>query len=176
MKVITIEELEKLAPGEATIVDVRPEEEFRRGTFEGAINIPMKEFSDRMDEIPKDKPVWLLCHTGERSVEYVELLCLSGYDAGNVEGGYRAFLRLQLGRFISEEDIMKEKTKEIERSLIKNPSGEPLPKQYRNTISSSRGTRSQSAFPAVRILCLWQSFYRNCSVMENILLNWYFWS
>ena len=78
MKVITIEELEKLAPGEATIVDVRPEEEFRRGTFEGAINIPMKEFSDRMDEIPKDKPVWLLCHTGERSVEYVELLCLSG--------------------------------------------------------------------------------------------------
>ena len=48
MKVITIEELEKLAPGEATIVDVRPEEEFRRGTFEGAINIPMKEFSDRM--------------------------------------------------------------------------------------------------------------------------------
>ena len=119
MKVITIEELEKLAPGEATIVDVRPEEEFRRGTFEGAINIPMKEFSDRMDEIPKDKPVWLLCHTGERSVEYMELLCLSGYDAGNVEGGYRAFLRLQLGRFISEEDIMKEKTKEIERSLIK---------------------------------------------------------
>lgn len=80
MKVITIEELEKLAPGEATIVDVRPEEEFRRGTFEGAINIPMKEFSDRMDEIPKDKPVWLLCHTGERSVEYVELLCLSGYE------------------------------------------------------------------------------------------------
>ena len=173
MKVITIEELEKLAPGEATIVDVRPEEEFRRGTFEGAINIPMKEFSDRMDEIPKDKPVWLLCHTGERSVEYVELLCLSGYDAGNVEGGYRAFLRLQLGRFISEEDIMKEKTKEIERSLIK---------KFRKsiwrafTISSSRGTRSQSAFPAVRILCLWQSFYRNCSVMENILLNWYFWS
>ena len=33
MKVITIEELEKLAPGEATIVDVRPEEEFRRVTL-----------------------------------------------------------------------------------------------------------------------------------------------
>ena len=119
MKVITIEELEKLAPGEATVVDVRPGEEFQRGTFEGAINIPMKEFADRMDEIPKDKPVYLLCHTGERSVEYVDLLNLSGYDAGNVEGGYRAFLRLQLGRFISEEDTMKEKTKEIERSLIK---------------------------------------------------------
>ena len=119
MKTITIEELEKLAPGEATVVDVRPGEEFQRGTFEGAINIPMKEFADRMDEIPKDKPVYLLCHTGERSVEYVDLLNLSGYDAGNVEGGYRAFLRLQLGRFISEEDTMKEKTKEIERSLIK---------------------------------------------------------
>lgn len=149
MKVITIEELEKLAPGEATIVDVRPEEEFRRGTFEGAINIPMKEFSDRMDEIPKDKPVWLLCHTGERSVEYVELLCLSGYDAGNVEGGDRAFLRLQLGRFISEEDIMKEKTKESSGASLKsseNPSGEAFYQSVQKYDLIQPGTRPQSAF------------------------------
>ena len=119
MKTITIEELEQLTPGSATIVDVRPADTFQRGTFEGAINIPMKEFVDRMGEIPKEKPVWLLCHTGERSLDYVELLCSQGYDAGNIVGGYRAFLRLQLGRFINEEETRKEKTKEIERSLIK---------------------------------------------------------
>ncbi len=119
MKTITIEELEQLTPGSVTIVDVRPADAYQRGTFEGAINVPMKEFIDRYEEIPKDKPVWVLCHTGERSLDYVELLCSHGYDAGNISGGYRAFLRLQLGRFIKEEDTRKEKTKEIERSLIK---------------------------------------------------------
>ena len=119
MKTITIEELEQLTPGSVTIVDVRPADTYQRGTFEGAINVPMKEFIDRYEEIPKDKPVWVLCHTGERSLDYVELLCSKGYDAGNISGGYRAFLRLQLGRFIKEEDTRKEKTREIERSLIK---------------------------------------------------------
>ena len=119
MKTITIEELEQLTPGSVTIVDVRPADAYQRGTFEGAINVPMKEFIDRYEEIPKDKPVWVLCHTGERSLDYVELLCSHGYDAGNISGGYRAFLRLQLGRFIKEEDTRKEKIKEIERSLIK---------------------------------------------------------
>ena len=119
MKTITIEELEQLTPGSVTIVDVRPADTYQRGTFEGAINVPMKEFVDRYEEIPKDKPVWVLCHTGERSLDYVELLCSHGYDAGNITGGYRAYLRLQLERFMKEEDARKEKTKEIERSLIK---------------------------------------------------------
>ena len=119
MKTITIEELEQLTPGSVTIVDVRPADTYQRGTFEGAVNVPMKEFVDRYEEIPKDKPVWVLCHTGERSLDYVELLCSHGYDAGNITGGYRAYLRLQLERFMKEEDARKEKTKEIERSLIK---------------------------------------------------------
>ena len=119
MKTITIEELEQLTPGSVIIVDVRPADTYQRGTFEGAINVPMKEFVDRYEEIPKDKPVWVLCHTGERSLDYVELLCSHGYDAGNITGGYRAYLRLQLERFMKEEDARKEKTKEIERSLIK---------------------------------------------------------
>ena len=101
MKTITIEELEQLTPGSVTIVDVRPADTYQRGTFEGAINVPMKEFVDRYEEIPKDKPVWVLCHTGERSLDYVELLCSHGYDAGNITGGYRAYLRLQLERRFS---------------------------------------------------------------------------
>ena len=49
---------------------------------------------------------------GERSLDYVELLCSHGYDAGNITGGYRAYLRLQLERFMKEEDARKEKTKD----------------------------------------------------------------
>jgi tRNA(Ile)-lysidine synthase TilS/MesJ len=47
------------------------------------------------------------------------MLETAGYDAANVEGGYRAYLRLYLNRMVEEEDSIEEKTKEIERSIIK---------------------------------------------------------
>lgn len=119
MKSVTIEELEQKNSSDAVIVDIRPEEEFARGTLEHAINIPMVDFRDRMGELEKDRPVYVLCHTGERSAEYVECLEAAGYDAWNIAGGYRAFLRLSLGKFLQEESAMQEKTAEIERSLIK---------------------------------------------------------
>lgn len=119
MNTITVEELMKLNPETVTILDVRPEDEYRRGTFEGAASMPMKAIPERKDEIPKEKPVYLLCHTGERSMEYVDYLEHQGYDAWNVEGGYRAYLRIQLASFVQEEDARKEKTAEIERSIIK---------------------------------------------------------
>ena len=119
MNSITIEELMKLQPETITVLDVRPADEYRRGTFDGALSMPMKEIPERKEEIPKDKPVYLLCHTGERSMEYVDYLEQNGYDAWNVEGGYRAYLRMQLASFVQEEDARKEKTAEIERSIIK---------------------------------------------------------
>lgn len=100
MNTITVEELMKLNPETVTILDVRPEDEYRRGTFEGAVSMPMKAIPERKDEIPKEKPVYLLCHTGERSMEYVDYLEHQGYDAWNVEGGYRAYLRIQLASFV----------------------------------------------------------------------------
>ena len=119
MNSITIEELEQLDPRTVTILDVRPEDEYRRGTFDGAVSMPMKEIPERMGEIAKEKPMYLLCHTGERSMEYVDFLEQNGYDAWNVEGGYRAYLRRELESFVREEDARKEKTAEIERSIIK---------------------------------------------------------
>lgn len=119
MKTITVEELEKISPETITILDIRPEENFSRATMPGAVNLPMAEFDGRMAELPKDKKIYVLCHTGERSVDYVEKLCESGYDAVNISGGYRAFLRLSLGRYLQQEAQREKKQKEIERSIIK---------------------------------------------------------
>jgi tRNA(Ile)-lysidine synthase TilS/MesJ/rhodanese-related sulfurtransferase len=119
MRSITIEELEKLEISTRTVVDIRPSEEYGRGSLNGSINIPMEDFESSKDEIPTDKPVYVLCHTGERSLDYVEALEEAGYNAANIEGGYRAFLRLQLGRFLEKEDTMSEKTAQIEHSIIK---------------------------------------------------------
>ena len=121
MKSITIEELEKTDQTKCCIVDIRPEEQYRRGTFPGAVNIPMEQFEERKAEIPKEKAVYLLCHTGERSQTYTEELEEEGYDAINVTGGYRAYLKLSLSRYMEREskEKRKEKTAEIERSIIK---------------------------------------------------------
>lgn len=70
MKSITIEELEKTDGTKCCIVDIRPEEQYKGGTFPGAVNIPMEQFAERKQEIPKEKAVYLLCHTGERSQAY----------------------------------------------------------------------------------------------------------
>ena len=72
MNTITFEELEKLDPSQITVVDVRKEADFVRGSFPGAINIPAEEAREDLSLIPDDKPVYLMCHTGERSSELVE--------------------------------------------------------------------------------------------------------
>ena len=119
MNTIVVEELEKLDRAEIAIVDIRSEEEFKRGTINGAINLPIEEIPARIDELEKEKTIYVLCHTGEKSKGITEELTKQGFTACNVEGGYRSFLRLQLGRVLREDQGLQERTSEIERSIIK---------------------------------------------------------
>lgn len=119
MNTIVVEELEKLDRAEIVIVDIRSEEEFKRGTIDGAINLPIEEIPARIDELEKEKTIYVLCHTGEKSKGITEELTKQGFTACNVEGGYRSFLRLQLGRVLREDQGLQERTSEIERSIIK---------------------------------------------------------
>ena len=92
MKTITIEELLQLDQDTITVLDVRPADAYTRGSVPGAVSIPLAEVEERMEELPKEKPVYVLCHTGEWSVDAVYELEAAGYDAANIEGGYRSFL------------------------------------------------------------------------------------
>ena len=121
MKSIGIEQLEITDPVSSYIIDLRPEEQYSRGTFPGAVNIPMEQFEERKEEIPREKTIYLLCHSGEHSRDYTDALEEEGYDAVNVSGGYRAYLKLSLSRYMEKESEEKraKKTAEIERSIIK---------------------------------------------------------
>lgn len=119
MKYITIDELEQMNPSGFTIVDLRAPEDYRGGTFGNAINVPMKEFTEQMHLIPKEKPVYLLCHTGKHIEEYVEILEKDGFDVTVIKGGYREWLCLQMDRFQQDEASVQEKISEIEHSIIK---------------------------------------------------------
>lgn len=83
MKTITIEDVEKKDINQVTILDIRPEDAYCRGTVEGAINIPMQEVDNRRDEIPRDKPVYVLCHTGEWSASTAKEMVAGSGTAPN---------------------------------------------------------------------------------------------
>ena len=54
----------------------------------GAVLMPMGEVGDRLEEIPRDRPVVVHCHTGVRSLEVAKMLAAHGYeDVRNLEGG-----------------------------------------------------------------------------------------
>ena len=125
MKTITIEELEALKDAEKTIVDIRPQDQYMRGTFPGAVSLPASRLEEQYEEetarLDKMHPVYVMCHTGEKIQEWVRRLTGDGFDAVNVEGGYRAWLRLSLSRFVGGESEAdrEEKRARIEQSIIK---------------------------------------------------------
>ena len=119
MKTITIEEVLEKKAEEAVIVDIRPEESFRSGSLEGAVNIPREEIEERQNELDRGKPVYVLCHTGDRSRDAAEELEEAGFDAYSIEGGYRAYLRILLSGLVSQNEQLEQKQSDIERSIIK---------------------------------------------------------
>jgi rhodanese-related sulfurtransferase len=81
---------------EKNIVDLRKEEDFKKGSCEGAINIYWKEFEEQIPNFSKDKPLYLVCYTGETSDEFAEYLCGKGYEAYSIKEGYRGYMRWKL--------------------------------------------------------------------------------
>ena len=80
-----------------TLVDVREPDEVLIHGIEGAINVPFSKFPNGLDEIPKGKPVYVFCRTGDWSEQVAEILAERGYDAYNVLGGYKAYAEILNG-------------------------------------------------------------------------------
>ena len=74
----------------ATLLDVREPSEALVRPISGAIQVPFFELSKKVDSIPKDKPVYVFCSTGDRSEQVAEILADRDYDVYNVEGGLDA--------------------------------------------------------------------------------------
>ena len=93
-KHITAEEFAKLDLSTFTLVDLREPDEVLVSGLEGAINIPFSGGFDRLDTIPKDKPVIAFCRLGDWSEEVAEILADRGYEVSTLDGGYNAYRRL----------------------------------------------------------------------------------
>lgn len=78
-------------PEGVRVVDVRRPAEVARGAVDGAVNIPLEEIRDRLDELPEDDEVWLYCQVGQRAYYATRALLQSGRNAKNLSGGYATF-------------------------------------------------------------------------------------
>jgi len=91
VKICHSEEMDN-ASGEQMILDVRnPGELERLGTIRGAVNIPVDQLRDRLDELPKNKELLVLCQVGLRGNVAYRMLVNHGFKAKNLTGGYKTY-------------------------------------------------------------------------------------
>lgn len=80
-----------LAEAGAAILDVRERGEYEAGHIRGAVNVPLSELRDRLGELPKDRPLYLHCRSGQRSYYACRILAARGFrDVYNIAGGFLA--------------------------------------------------------------------------------------
>lgn len=77
--------------GSVFLLDTRTPYEVIQGKIDGFVNIPLDSLRGRLDEIPKDRPVYVHCHSGLRSYLACRILIGNGYDCYNLAGGWRLY-------------------------------------------------------------------------------------
>ena len=73
------------------ILDVREPFEISLGTIENSVNIPLGEIRKRINEIPKDKTIYVYCQVGQRGYVACRMLSQLGYKTINIDGGYKTY-------------------------------------------------------------------------------------
>ena len=147
---ISLDELTELfknseSPAAAgAVIDIRPEGDFKRGSFPGAFSDPVfvtddmeieevKPFEtmivdflcEKFPDICKNEsdakafPLFIFCHTGLRSDFVANVMRFHGFNAKNVLGGWRSLVRQRLEETVAREDGLKDRTRAIEKSIIK---------------------------------------------------------
>jgi len=87
----TVAELPAELPSGVVLLDVREEDEWSAGHAPEAMHIPMGEVPGRLDEIPAEAQLLVVCKAGGRSARVVAYLDQVGRSAVNVEGGMAAW-------------------------------------------------------------------------------------
>ena len=77
--------------GSVTLLDTRTIGEFAGGHIDGFTNIPVDELRERLDELDKSKPVYVICQSGLRSYIACRILAGNGFECYNFSGGFRFY-------------------------------------------------------------------------------------
>lgn len=88
-------QLKKMVLNGATLIDVRTTEEFSKGSAEGAINIPLNQVENRIDEFNNKTDIILFCRSGNRSGKALKILNNRGFTNVTNGGTWKAIKNIQ---------------------------------------------------------------------------------
>lgn len=91
MQEISIDQFLAATSAGAFVLDVREPAEYIRGHVPGAVLVPLGDVPARRGDLPKDRPVYVICASGNRSLTAAEYLARAGFEAYSVRGGTRSW-------------------------------------------------------------------------------------
>ncbi|MPM00269.1 Coenzyme A disulfide reductase [bioreactor metagenome] len=103
---VNVDKVRELVQSEEYIIDVREIREYENGHIKNAKNIPLSQLRERVNEIPKDIPVYLHCRTGQRS--YNAALALQNLGYRNVYNITGSFLGLSFYEYFNDKATGRE--------------------------------------------------------------------
>ena len=98
------DEIDKFNKDNSIILDVREDFELVTGSLENSMQIPLGELRDRINEIPRDKKIYVTCQVGQRGYVACRILEENGIKCTNIDGGIKTYLYVKR----AEESIAKQ--------------------------------------------------------------------
>lgn len=74
-------------PAAVYVLDIRSNDDYKEGHIEGAENIGFKEVGKNLDKLPKNRPIYVTCYSGQTAAQVLMNLRLNGYNAFSVSRG-----------------------------------------------------------------------------------------
>lgn len=108
VNVIQWYEVDKLDNNNSIILDIREEFELATGVIENSINIPLTVLRHRLNEIPKNKMIYVTCQVGLRGYIACRILSQNGFDCANIDGGIKTYLAVKKAeKALNNQNISK---------------------------------------------------------------------
>ncbi|MDD4079818.1 MAG: FAD-dependent oxidoreductase [Eubacteriales bacterium] len=105
LRQVLFSQVRELAEKGEYLLDVRETDEYTQGHVKGSKNIPLSQLRERMDEIPRDHPVYVFCRSGARSYNASRAMMQEGIDAYNIAG---SFLALSWHEYYQDQTFNRE--------------------------------------------------------------------
>lgn len=115
LDIIQWNEIDSIDKNKSIVLDIREDFELVLGGIENSIHIPLSKLRNRLDEIPKDKMIYVTCQVGLRGYVACRVLSQKGFKCANIDGGIKTYLSVKR----AEENIKNQykNIKEIENEV-----------------------------------------------------------